>query len=146
MNKLQMLAGLLAGLFTKNPDLGNQDEILGALSDVEAEFVAVETTQTSAPVAETQEPSAPSKTATPVAEKPIDPVASVDLEALKAQFRADFQTEAAYKELKQKAEQWDAHQAAISTASAPAGDSGSAPSAQKQEPTIAQLEAKHKYI
>ena len=136
-----MLAGLLAGLFTKNPDLGHQEEILGALSDVEAELSAVETT--SVPAA--QGPVDPA--ATPVTETPkAEPVASVDMEALKAQFRTDFQAEAAYIELKQKAAQWDAHQAAISAASTPAADHPASSAAAPVDLTLAQLEAKHKYI
>jgi len=136
-----MLAGLLAGLFTKNPDLGHQEEILGALNDVEAELSAVETTSVPAAQGPVDPP------VTPVTETTkADPVASVDIEALKAQFRADFQAESAYIELKQKAAQWDAHQAAIVAASTPAADHPASSAAAPVDLTLAQLEAKHKYI
>lgn len=143
MNKIQYLAGMLAGLFTKNPQLEEKEQVLEALSEVQAEFTASEGT---APAATTS-PATPPVPAAPVAapEAPKAETPAIDVAAITAQVTQAVMASPQITALQEKAQKWDAHQAAIGNAGTPAADAGAPPSSQAKELSMEQIQAVHKY-
>ena len=143
MNKIQLLAGMLAGLFTRNPQIEEKEQILGALTEVEAEFTASE----GAAPADSTTPATPPAPAAPVAAaeapKPENP--AIDIAAITAQVTQAVMASPQITALSEKAQKWDAHQAAIGNAGTPAADAGAPPSSQAKELTMEEIQAIHKY-
>lgn len=142
MNKIQILAGMLAGLFTKNPQIEEKDQVLEALSEVQAELTASENPDPANPPAP-----APSAPAAPVAavEAPKAETPAIDVAAITAQVTQAVMASPQITALQEKAQKWDAHQAAIGNAGTPAADAGAPPSSQAKELTMEELQAMHKY-
>lgn len=142
MNKIQILAGMLAGLFTKNPQIEEKEQVLEALSEVQAELTASENSDPANPPAP-----APSAPAAPVAavEAPKAETPAIDVAAITAQVTQAVMASPQITALQEKAQKWDAHQAAIGNAGTPAADAGAPPSSQAKELTMEELQAMHKY-
>ena len=142
MNKIQILAGMLAGLFTKNPQIEEKDQVLEALSEVQAELTASENPDPANPPAP-----APSAPAAPVAavEAPKAETPAIDVAAITAQVTQAVMASPQITALQEKAQKWDAHQAAIGNAGTPAADAGAPPSSQAKELTMEEIHAIHKY-
>ena len=144
MNKIQLLAGMLAGLFTKNPQLEEKEQVLEALSEVQAELTASENPDPANPQAP-----APAAHAAPVAaaapEVPKAETPAIDVAAITAQVTQAVMASPQITALQEKAQKWDAHQAAIGNAGTPAADAGAPPSSQAKELTMEEIHAIHKY-
>ena len=148
MHKIQILAGMLANLFTKNPEIEQKEEILQALTGVETELTA--NAPAAAPVAALKtEATAPvvAPTTAPVAEvsEPVAVAPTVDIAALTAQVTQAVMATPEIVALKEKAAKWDTHQAAIGNAGTPSSDAGAPPTSTPGEMTMAQIQAIHKY-
>lgn len=145
MHKIQYLAGMLASIFTKNPQLEEKEQVLEALSEVQAEFTASE----GAAPAATTSPATPPVPAAPVAaaaaEAPKPETPAIDVAAITAQVTQAVMASPQITALQEKAQKWDAHQAAIGNAGTPAADAGAPPSSQAKELTMEQIQAVHKY-
>ena len=143
MNKIQILVGMLANLFTKNPQIEEKEQILGALSEVEAELTASEG---AAPDATTPPATPPAPSVAPVAtETPKAEAPAIDLAAITAQVTKAVMASPQITALQEKAQKWDAHQAAIGNAGTPAADAGAPPTSQAKELSMEEIQAIHKY-
>lgn len=144
MNKFQLLAGMLASIFTKNPQIEEKDQVLEALSEVQAELTASENPDPANPPAPAPAaPAAPVAAAAPEAPKAETP--AIDIAAITAQVTQAVMASPQITALSEKAQKWDAHQAAIGNAGTPAADAGAPPSSQPKELTMEELKAIHKY-